>query len=276
MARCEQPTFKTYLMAGLLLALATCIKINVVLIVPALFIYLWKVRSWHFWRVLTVAATYGATILLLYAPFWDKGHILAVLKYNPATFRNINSVPEFINRLYDALTFFNPFTLKHGAVSPSEHMTHTISMVLFALIYLVLCWAALRPGRVDTLPKLIGWMAVSWLLYCFIGSPWFWPWYLVTFFGLFAILEALHPETWVAGIFKLPLATRLLVFSSITLYCFYTWGQLNTIVPGHSMFVLGDVRGLWVWALPLFALRVPVKQVSLRMRKVLLKYRYAA
>ncbi len=246
------------------------------LLVPALFIYLWKVRSWHFRRVLAVVAIYVSSIVLLYAPFWSGGRVLAVFRFNPATIRNINSLPEFTNRFYDALTFFNPLKLLHGAVSPSEHLTHTGSMLLFALVYLVLCWVALRPGRVDTLPKLIGWMALSWLLYCFIGSPWFWPWYLVTFFGLFAILEALHPDSWVSGIFKLPLAVRLLVFSSITLYCFYTWGALKTTLPGHPAFDLAYLRGFWVWVLPLFALRVPWKQLSNWARKKLLRQRYAA
>ena len=276
MVRRERPSFQAYLAAGLLLALAACIKINVVLLAPGLFIYLWKVRSWRFWRVLTVAVTYVATIVLLYAPFWEKGRILAVLRFNPATYRNINSLPEFINRLYNALTFFNPVKLPYGAASPSEHVTHTVSMILFALVYLALCWVALRPGRVDTLPKLIGWMAVSWLLYCFIGSPWFWPWYLVTFLGLFAILESLHTETWISGMFKLPLAVRLLTFSSLTLYCFYTWGALKTTLPGYPAFEMGYLRGLWMWILPLFALQVPWKRLSTRARKLLLRKRYAA
>jgi hypothetical protein len=276
MARRERPSFQAYLVAGLLLALATCIKINVVLLAPALFIYLWKVRSWHFWRVLMVAVTYVATIVLLYAPFWDKGRVLAVLKFNPATFRNINSLPEFSNRIFNALTFFNPVKLPYGAVSPSEHVTHTTSMILFALIYLALCWIALRPGRVDTLPKLIGWMAVSWLLYCFIGSPWFWPWYLVTFLGLFAILESLHTNTWISGMFKLPLAVRILTFSGLTLYCFYTWGAIKTTLPGYPAFEIGFVRGLWMWILPLFALRVPWKELSTRARKLVLRKRYTA
>ena len=276
LARPSRPSFRTYLLAAFVLGCATCIKVNVVLLVPALFIYLWKVHSWHFWRVLTVAATYVYSIVLLYTPFWSGGRILAIFQFNPATIRNINSLPEFTNRFYDALTFFNPLKLPHGAVSPSEHLTHTATMLLFALIYLVLCRVALRPGRVDTLPKLIGWMALSWLLYCFIGSPWFWPWYLVTFLGLFAILEALHPDTWVCGPFKLPLAVRLLVFSSITLYCFYTWGALNTTLPGHPAFDLAYVRGLWVWVLPLFALRVRLKRVVMKMRKLQLQRRYAA
>jgi Dolichyl-phosphate-mannose-protein mannosyltransferase len=268
MARRERPSFRAYLVAGLLLALATCIKINVVLLAPALFIYLWKVRSWHFWRVLTVAVTYGATIVLLYAPFWDKGRVLAVLKFNPTTYRNINSLPEFVNRLFNALTLFNPVKLPYGAASPSENVTHTVSMVLFALVYLALCWVALRPGRVDTLPKMIGWMAVSWLLYCFIGSPWFWPWYLVTFLGLFALLESLHTETWIFGIFKLPLAVRLITFSVLTLYCFYTWGAIKTALLGFHSFEIGYVRGLWMWIVPLFFLRIPWKWVTTRWRSL--------
>jgi hypothetical protein len=276
MAQREQPSLRAYLAAACLLALATCIKINVVLLVPALFIYLWKARGWRFRRVLAVAGTYAATIVLLYAPFWDKGHILDVLRFNPATFRNINSLPALGNRLFDALTFFNYKTLPYGAATPSEHFTHSSSMILFALLYLLLCLVALRPGRVDTLPKLIGWMAASWLLYCFVGSSWFWPWYLVTFLGLFAILESLHPRSWAAGMLKLPLAVRLLTFSSLTLYCFYSWGAIKTALVGYPAFRMSYLSGLWVWLLPLFAMRVPWKQLSNWTRKKLLRERYAA
>lgn len=278
LARLPRPTLQAYLLAAFLLACATSIKINVVLLAPALLIYLWKVRAGRFWHVLAAAATYGATIVLLYAPFWAHGHVLALFRYNPAITRNINSVPEFISRLYDAVTFYKPVRLPHGAVSPSEHLTHTTSMLTFALIYLALCLFALRRGRVDTLPKLIGWMAVTWLLYNFIGSPWFWPWYLVTFFGLFALLEGLQPETWFSGIFKLPLAVRLLTFSSLTVYCFYTWGALNTSLPGYPMFELAFMRGPWVWLLPLFALRIHLKQARHLIKKIpklLLQRRYA-
>ncbi len=45
MAWREQPSMREYLVAACLLALATCIKINVVLLAPALFIYLWKARG---------------------------------------------------------------------------------------------------------------------------------------------------------------------------------------------------------------------------------------
>jgi hypothetical protein len=276
MARREQPSLRVYLAAACLLALAVCIKINVILLAPALFIYLWKVRDRRFWDVLAVAGTFGATIVLLYAPFWDKGHLLDVLRFNPATFRNINSLPELGNRLFDAFTFFNFKTLPYGTATPSEHFTHSVSMILFALTYLVLCLVALRPGRVDTLPKLIGWMAASWLLYCFIGSPWFWPWYLVTFLGLFAILESLHPRSWIYGMFRLPLAARLLTFSSLTLYCFYTWGAIRTTLPGYPTFEISFVRGLWVWIVPLLALQVPWKQLSTGVQKRLLQQHYAS
>jgi hypothetical protein len=279
MARREQPSLRAYLLAAFLLALAACIKINVVLLMPALFIYLWKVwkaSDRRFWRVLAVAGTYGATIVLLYAPFWDKGHVLDVLRFNPATFRNINSLPAVGNRLFDALTFFNYKTLPYNTVSPAEHFTHSASMILFALLYLLLCLLALRPGRVDTLPKLIGWMAASWLFYCFFGSPWFWPWYLVTFLGLFAVLEALHPRNWLVGIFKMPLAVRLLTFSSLALYCFYTWGAIKTALPGYPSFLMSFLSGLWVWAVPLLAIQVPWRQLSIGVRKRLLRQPYAA
>ena len=275
MARREQPSFRIYLLAAFLLALAACIKINVVLLAPALFIYLWKARGWSFWRVLAVVGTYGATIVLLYAPFWDNGHVLDVLKVNPATIHTINSLPALGNRLFDALTFFNPVNLPYGAATPSEHFTHSASLLLFALLYVVLCLVALRPGRVDTLPKLIGWMAASWLLYSFAGSPWFWPWYLVTFLGLFALLESLHPHSWFAGLFRLPLAVRLLTFSSLTLYCFFAWGAAKTGLPGYPAFRVSFLSGLWVWILPLLALQVPWKRLSIGVQKRVSQQRYA-
>jgi hypothetical protein len=75
--------------------------------------------------------------------------------------------------------------------SPAERFLHVFSIGIFVLIYLLLLWRVVRfSQRMRTVGGLIYWMAVAWLLYCAVGSPWFWPWYLVTFFGLYALLEA--------------------------------------------------------------------------------------
>ncbi len=100
-------------------------------------------------------------------------------------------------------------------------------------------------------------MALVWLLYCAIGSPWFYPWYLVTFFGLFALIEATSQrDQWLFYFLQLPLATRILAFSMLSQYCFYTWGALHTFIPLLSGFLWSYLSGLWIWILPLLALRL--------------------
>jgi hypothetical protein len=99
-------------------------------------------------------------------------------------------------------------------------------------------------------------------LYCALGSPWFWSWYLVTFFGLFALVESITPwNNWRAQ--RLPLAVRLLVFSMLSLYCFYAWAPAHTSLPGLPGFAWGDLRGLCIWAIPLLALyRPPLRTLA--------------
>jgi hypothetical protein len=100
------------------------------------------------------------------------------------------------------------------------------------------------------------------LLYCALGTPWSWPWYAVTFFGLYALLEAYQEGNkvnsdvqWRYLRLRLPLAVRLLSFSMLTLYCFYAWGPQHSFVPGLPGFEWAYLSGLWVWLLPLLALR---------------------
>ncbi|MBA2677204.1 MAG: hypothetical protein H0U76_02220, partial [Ktedonobacteraceae bacterium] len=105
--------------------------------------------------------------------------------------------------------------------------------------------------------RLIRWMACAWLLYCAIGSPWFWPWYLVTFFGLFALLEATDPLLHVRMGMRsgyLPLLARLLAFSMLSVYCFYSWGLYATMLPWPPALRWAYFRGLWAWAIPFLLL----------------------
>jgi hypothetical protein len=145
--------------------------------------------------------------------------------------------------------------------TPPERIAHISSIVIFALVYAFLCWQAVRnPTHINTIPKLIRWMAVVWLLYCAIGSPWFYPWYLVTFFGLFALIEASSKyDQWLFCFLQLPLATRILAFSMLSLYCFGTWGASHTSVPLLPGFLWAYLCGVWIWILPLLALRLHSK-----------------
>src|SRR5216684_1882224 len=216
-------TIQSYLLAAATLAVATCVKINIVLLVPGLLLFLYLRRPFNVRPVLAAAATYVGTIILLYVPFWRGKDTLDVILVNPNSSLDKNSVADFFSHLYNSITHI---TSTHG---PSEGVTHIIGMASFAFVYLILCWRAIRaPKRINTIPGLIRWMALVWLLYCAIGSPWYWPWYLVTFFGLFALVEATHTrKEWSFSFLRLPLATRLLAFSMLSLYCFYTWGPLD-------------------------------------------------
>jgi hypothetical protein len=263
LVRNSRPTMQSYLLAAIMLALATCVKLNIVLFVPGLLLFLYMQRPFKIYRVLAATGAYLGVVILLYAPFWQGRALLDVVLVNPASSRAINSVAEFVSRLYNSAAhvhMVNPSA--KTAHTPSEEVTHLMSIGLFILCYAVLCWKARHnPRYISTVPGLIRWMALVWLLYCAVGSPWFWPWYLVTFFGLFALIEATsNGEQWSFYFLRLPLATRILSFSILSLYCFYTWGPLHSFVPLLPEFQWADWRGLWIWALPLLALRLRSKR----------------
>jgi hypothetical protein len=259
-------TIQSYLLAAATLAVATCVKINIVLLVPGLLLFLYLRWPFNVRPVLAAAATYVGTIILLYVPFWRGKATLDVILVNPNSSQNINSLADFLSRLYNSVMHMYGYPLASTTYTPSEGVTHIIGMASFAFVYLILCWRAIRaPKRINTIPGLIRWMALVWLLYCAIGSPWYWPWYLVTFFGLFALVEATHTrKEWSFSFLRLPLATRLLAFSMLSLYCFYTWGPLYTYVTGLPGFLWNYVCGLWIWILPLLAFRLrSMSKVSL-------------
>ncbi len=254
----------SYLLAIVVFALVAAIKLNFLLLLPGLLFYTWH-QSRRIAPVLASIAAYFGSIVLLYAAFWQGGHVLDILRINPASTRNLNSVADFVNQFYASIVHVRVHSLGRGLyTSVSENATHTASIAIFLILYAILCWRAFRrPGQVNSVPGLIRWMALVWLLYCAVGSPWFWPWYLVAFFGFFALLEAIHGEaSWSFSFFKLPAAVRLLAFSSFSFYCFYTWGPTHTAILGDQGLLLTSLRGPWIWLLPLLALRLPPRRAA--------------
>jgi hypothetical protein len=51
-----------------------------------------------------------------------------------------------------------------------------------------------------------------------------------------------------------PSVMRMLALSMLTLYCFTTWGPLNSSVPGLPGFQWSYLSGFWTWLLPLTGL----------------------
>jgi|GEM_PF-535455 len=249
--------------AACLLALGTCLKINVVLLFPALLCYIWMQApaNQRLKQAGATIASYAAVIVLFYAPFWQGGAIFNVFRVNPATYRTINTFADFLAHSYNSIAglFGNLSGAPVG--SPAEHFMHTFSTGIFVLLYLVMLWRMVRaPWKFRSLHGLVYWMAVTWIVYCAIGSPWFWPWYLVTFFGLFALLEASDAETpgensreifpWRLWLMRTPWAARLFSFSMLTLYCLIT-GPSRSFVQGLPGFQWSDFAGAWAWVLPL-------------------------
>ncbi|WP_376794997.1 hypothetical protein [Thermogemmatispora sp.] len=249
-----------YALVTVVLALAACLKINTVLLFPGLLLLLWG-RGLPLRQIACCLALYVGCIVLLYAPFWDGGAVLNVLRVNPSASRNINTLAEFLGQFYNAAVVSHFQVTIPIIGSPGERLTHTLSMGLFALCYLWLCWRALRHSwRIRTVGGLIQWLALVWLLYCAIGTPWSWPWYLVTFFGLYALLEASGAERrwpltlvrWrgVAAL-RRPLPFRLLSLTMLMLYCSYAWALHGAFVPLLPGFKVAYLRGPFAWLLPL-------------------------
>jgi len=246
------------LLAAATFAVATCVKMNIIFLLPGLLLFVSVQRLRNYSQVLATLATYVMTILMLYIPFWQGNATLDVILINPAATHNTNSIATFLSHLYKGIMHGNAYSPTLAKPTASDMLTHTMSIAIFVLLYAILCWQAIRhPASIKSIPHLIRWMALVWLLYCAIGSPWFYPWYLVTFFGLFALLEASSTrQQWSFSFLQLPLATRILAFSALSFYCFSTWGALHAFLPFPRGFLWNYLCGLWIWVLPLLALRL--------------------
>ncbi len=260
------PDMRAPVAAACLLALGTCLKINIVLLFPGLLCYIWMQAPAHrrLKQASAAVVSYSALIVLLYAPFWDGGAIFNVFRVNPATYRTINTFADFLAHAYNTIAGLFGNLSGSPVGSPAEHFMHTFSTGIFVLLYLVMLWRMIRaPRKIASLRGLVYWMAVAWIVYCAIGSPWFWPWYLATFFGLFALIEATDEEKtagedknpremfpWRLWIMRTPWTARLFVFSMLTLYCLIT-GPSRAFVNGLPGFQWSDFAGAWAWLLPL-------------------------
>lgn len=264
-----------YLAPAVLLALGGCLKMNLLMLAPGLFFYQWQqereqpLRQ----RLRRVALSIGScvgTIVALYAPFWQGGAVLHVFEVNPATERSVNTLSHTLSQLYNGVITLFGFPPGAAIGSPSEHLLHTLSMCLFVVIYAALCWQVLqKPDSMRSVSGLIRWCALIWLCYCAVGSPWYWPWYITTFLGLYALVEALPEKRDVLAyptrqtsfrqrlmaiqkFLLYPATARMLTFSMLTLYCFTTWAGQHSFVPGLTNFPWSSFGGAWAWLLPFF------------------------
>jgi hypothetical protein len=274
----EQTSTRAYLAAVFMFAVATCLKVNAIILVPGLLIWLWSQfrAKQRLVALFAFTATYCGITILLYAPFWQGGAVLNVFRVNPATERNVNSLAEALSRLYNSFTYAPGFLGSPSAILPAQHYAHTISMIIFVMLYALLCWLALRssPGF-STSRGLLRWLALVWLLYCAIGSPWFWPWYTTTFFGLYALVEATAThDTAPPVVMRASPTVYMLVFCLLSLYCFLSWFPSHVFLPGPAGIRWLYLSGLWAWGVPLLVLGLSFRRKEIRHSMDHLRVRY--
>lgn len=285
----ERGSLSAYMLVAAALAVACCIKINVALLLPGLLLFLWGQRPRRIGLMVGVVATFLAVIVLCYVPFWQDGAALNALHDSPAGVRSINSLPDFFATTILDVQRGSLFITKSahrlplsGSAhrlpmydSPLYHAFHAAAMVIFLVLYALHCWRAFRrPATISTSWAMIRWMAVAWMLYCAVGSPWFWSWYTVTFFGLYVLVQSVEPvrqtQPLTAGrwhlYFKQPLAVYLLILSMLALYCLDAYPAFRIAVPGFPGYGLTNLRGL-LWLIPLLALRLRPQPVALPVRQ---------
>ncbi|GAC1646374.1 MAG: hypothetical protein NVS4B12_13310 [Ktedonobacteraceae bacterium] len=245
-------------------AAAICLKANFLLLLPGFFLFLLAERTQpslmkRIGNIVGVAAVGVIAAVLLYAPFLQHAQILHLLLTNPNTAHDANSLYEVVVRLYAA----HNHILIPPAITPNgiaiENTSHIVSTLLFLFVYSALCvYALLVPRSINTVSALVRWMALTWFVYCLLGTPWFWPWYMITFFGLFALIEAdeaehMSSDAW-SRFLGMPLVVRALAYTTLSVYCFYTWALDKNVVPYFFPVQWLYLRGLWTWFLPLFLL----------------------
>ncbi len=251
-----QSVYLAPLLVAVMFAVATCVKANAMLLVLGLLFFL-LTQPDRLRKLTTFTVAYLTTIALLYIPFWQGGVTFTAFRDNPGTFRNINSLPAFLAHLYNSIAadFGQPVVGPKVFNSPADIIAHQLSIAIFALILGIVCWRSLRrPNTINSVRGLVGWWAGVWLLYCFVGSSWFWPWYLVTFFGFYALVEATSKHKVESFAFlRLPLAVRILAFSMLSMYCFYAWAPQRVVVAGLPAFFWTYLGSPYIWLLPLLA-----------------------
>lgn len=241
-------------------AIALCLKVNFFLLLPGIFLFLWwtqyTLSSWvrRLGNMLALIGVCVVVVFLLYLPFWQHGEIIHVLMINPNTVHEANSLYEVYIRLFASCARILVPSGSSKESIPVEDVSHIVSTVLFLLVYVALCVRTLLvPRSINSISALVRWLALVWFSYCLLASPWFWPWYLTTFFGLFALIEAdgnIWHDTWF-GLLNVPLVVRALTFTMLSMYCFGTWAPYATYIFGLQWLYL---RGLWAWFLPLLFL----------------------
>lgn len=247
-----------FVWSAVFLGLAACIKISYIILIPGLLLYVlfstvdtlpWLQRLYN---VAVAAIVAFGVIVVIHMPFWHHGTLLNVFKVTPSASRDINSIYEFGVNILHLLGFAAlHHTSDHGA--PVEVYSHWLSDLFFVLIYGWIFFYTLRNPRLIRTPlALVSWLAFVWLCYCCLGSPWFWPWYMILFFGLLTLVEACQVDNHVIP-FTLNGFDMGLVNRSLSLGLFGLYGLWNfyNLLPAYRLHYLSSQLS---WLVPLLFL----------------------
>lgn len=268
-----EKTGQRYLLAAVLLAVVTGLKITYGLFLSGLLLFLWAQErpfAMRIRQIIVASSAFAVTLIILYAPFWQQGAALRFLQVNPGITRDINSPYQFLIALvYNNLLGKSVPFVSNDVGTPAEILSHRIALFCFIVLYSgIILWYITHRHHMNTLPALIRWMALTWLLYCLVGSPWFWPWYICPFLGLGVLVMSLVGTD--ASLFRglrLRPAIFWLTFSMLCMYCFFTWIPHRSTIPLTPIH-WGSITGLWAWIFLLLALNIPTFLIRNRKRKV--------
>ncbi len=280
---------RSYLLTAALLAVAACLKITMLVLFPGFLLFLWlrpqpllqeKRFRWisKLPKVFASTGVFAGIIVLLYAPFWQNGELLHILLVTPGASRDINSIYESFVRIfaYAKGIYISPENVDTG--SWIETVSHQVSTILFVILYAAFCLRSLfLPRSINTLPALIRWLALAWLLYCFVGSPWFWPWYITTFLGLAAVIEPVQIQEIVASFtprpfqgksFNLTIFSRVISVSMLSIYFFTILAPDAILIPFLPHVRWMYLRGLLAWVPPFLAVYIAMYLLPRLFKKV--------
>ena len=255
LARGKALSTPTVMLAAIAFALATCLKINIVLLLPGLLLFLlMQPRRWR--KLLGASVAYVGTVALLYSPFWQNGAALHVFRVNPATYRVSNSLAEFATHLYNGLSFA-------ARVSACARDWFACRRLYPCAESCRLCRALCSTLLQDNASRAAPEDAACFDLLARAGMAALWCGWLTLvlalvfrdLFGLSALVDATaSAERRADGFLRVSPFTLLLAFSMLSLYVFSVWPMSHSNVPGLMAFHWSYFRGLWIWLLPLLAL----------------------
>jgi hypothetical protein len=248
-----------YPLAAVVFGVIACIKITCLILLPGLLLFLWThyASSVSYGKRIGMLLLMGAislgVIVVLYLPFWENGAVLNILKVTPTVTREMNSIYDFLVGIYDWVCGIKMHDTSLDHSSLFEIYTHSISTIIFCVGYcVIIVRSLLLPHVIKSQPAFLSWLALIWLLFCVLGSPWFWPWYCVILFGLFALLEVYYGYNaqvpFVFGRLNTTLFGLALSISLFSLYCFGNLAQTS------NQLQLSWLGGGWIWGLPCLVL----------------------